>query len=238
MDVFECMEKRRSIRNYDKKDVPNELIAQIITAGTYAPSAGNVQPWEFVIIQDKKTKKELATAALRQEHIEEAPVVIVVLANKEKSRMRYGERGENLYCIQDTAVCIQNMLLACTALGLGTCWTGAFEEEEVKQLLCLPDKLRPVAILPIGFQLPYEKPMRTDRIPFENITWEEKYGKELSWVMKYGRKRRFGWEPIDYQIKKLREKKKEEKKVEKEKPKKKKENYPERFIRFIKNLPK
>lgn len=154
MEVFECIDKRRSIRSYEKKDVPNELIAQIITAGTYAPSAGNTQPWEFVVVKDKKIKKELATAALRQNHVEEASVVIVVCANKDKSGMKYGDRGRNLYSIQDTAACIQNMLLAITALGLGSTWTGSFEEERVSSLLRLPKEIRPVAILPIGFPVP------------------------------------------------------------------------------------
>lgn len=237
MEVFECIDKRRSIRRYEKKDVPNELIAQIITAGTYAPSAGNTQPWEFVIIKDKKRKKELAIAALRQSHVEEASVVIVVCANKNKSGMRYGDRGRNLYSIQDTAACIQNMLLAITALGLGSSWTGSFEEEKINSILRLPAEVRPVAILPIGFPVPYEKPFKTDRIPFESITWEEEYGKELSWMMDYGEKSRYGWKPINLQIKDLEKKIKSREKKKPEK-KKKDKDYPKRFVKFIKKLPK
>jgi len=244
MDIFECIEKRRSTRTYDRKDVPNELIVQIITAGTYAPSVGNIQPWEFIIVRDRKIKKELSVAALRQKHVENAPTLIVVLANKEKSGMRYKDRGRNLYCIQDTAACIENMLLACTALGLGACWTGAFEEDKVKTILKTPENLRPVAILTIGFPVPYEKQFKPSRISFEEITWEDQYGKEPKWIMKLGTKSRFEWKPLDQQIEKLKERtetlKTEKKELEKkEKPKlEEKEGLAKRFIRFVKNLSK
>ena len=248
MDVFECIEKRQTIRNYEKKDVPNDLLVQIITAGTHAPSAGNIQPWEFCIVRDKKIKKELSIAALKQKHVEDAPVLIVVLANKEKSGMRYGDRGRNFYCVLDTTACIENMLLACTSLGLGACWTGSFEEERVKNILSLPKHIRPITILTIGFPVPYEKPFKSSRISFEKMTWEDEYGKEPKWIMKYGRKGRLTWTPLNKQIEELQEKikslKNEKENIEKkskEKPEKKreeKESIPKKFTRFIKKLSK
>ena len=99
MEVFKCIRSRQTIRMYDKKDIPNELVGQIIEAGIHAPSAGNLQPWEFIVVKDKNTKKELALAALRQRHVEEAPVVIVVCADMEKNVYRFHDRGKTLYVI-------------------------------------------------------------------------------------------------------------------------------------------
>jgi nitroreductase len=206
MEVFESIISRQSIREYDKKDVPNELIGQLLEAAIHAPSAGNLQPWEFIVVKDKKTKSELADAALRQRHIEEAPVVIVVCADVEKISDKYGERGKNLYCLQDTAAAIENMLLSATSLGLGTCWIGAFEEDKVRMTLNIPDKLRCVALITAGFPLPYSKVEKTKRIPFEHITWSESYGHRLEWIEKHGTEWSFKIKPLEESVKKLKEK--------------------------------
>jgi nitroreductase len=206
MEVFESIISRHSVRNYEKKDVPNELIGQMLEAAIHAPSAGNIQPWEFIVVKDKNTKKELAVAALRQRHVEEAPVVIVVCANLEKSADRYGERGRNLYCIQDTAAAIENMLLVATSLGLGTCWVGAFEEEKVRFILNIPERLRPIALITVGFPIPYIKPTKTIRIPFENITYSEKYGKIFEWIEEKATEWRLKLKPLEAHIEKIKEK--------------------------------
>lgn len=208
MEAFECIISRRSVRKYDKKDVPNELIGQIIFAGTQAPSSGNMQPWEFIVVKDEKIKRDLSIAALRQSHVDEAPVVIVVCVHPEKSEERYGERGRNLYCIQDTASAIENMLLAATALGLGTCWVGAFEEEKVRSILGIPDRLRPVALVTVGFPIKYMKPEKKRRLRFETITWVDKYGEEaFPWMDVAGQAEwKFKITPLEKQVKKLKEK--------------------------------
>ncbi len=199
MDVFEAIEERVTVKVYDKRDVPEELIAQILHAGTLAASAGDIQPWEFIVVKDKEKKAEISLACLRQKHVENAPLVIVVCANLEKVALKFGERGKNLYAIQDTGAAIQNMLLAAHALGLGASWVHAFEEEALKRILKIPDRLRPVGVLAIGFPLPYEKYYKTEVIPFENVSWEEEYGKELSWVFKETWKNRFGWKKSIYE---------------------------------------
>jgi nitroreductase len=108
--------------------------------------------------------------------IKEAPVVIVVCSDLDRIKLRYGERGEKLYSIQDTAASIMIILLAAQALGLGTCWVGAFDEERIKEILELPRNLRPLAIIPVGY--PKERIEKSERIPFENLTWLNKYGKK------------------------------------------------------------
>jgi nitroreductase len=150
LDFFELIKFRRSIRNFTLEDISDKEVKMILEAGRWAPSAGNVQPWKFIIIRKVETKKKLANAALHQSFIEKAPVVIVVCADENKSRRAYGSRGINLYCIQDTAAAIQNILLTVCILGLGACWVGAFREDMLKTVLNLPKGLKPVAIIPIG----------------------------------------------------------------------------------------
>jgi nitroreductase len=156
LDIFDLFKSRRSIRSFTSEDISNEDLEKILEAARWAPSAGNIQPWEFIIVRKPETKREIAKAALNQMFIEEAPVVIVVCANEARSSWTYGSRGATLYCIQDTAAAIENILLAACALGLGTCWVGAFHEDEVRRILKIPKGLRPVAIIPIGH--PAEKP--------------------------------------------------------------------------------
>lgn len=161
MDVFEAMEKRRSVRSFDaSRDVPEELIEEILRCGCLAPSAGNVQPWRYIVVRDAGMKKALAAAALGQGFVAQAPVVIVVCADLSSHSLSYGQRGVELYSIQDTAAATQNMLLAATALGLGACWVGAFREEEAARALNLVKDLRPLALIPVGFSSAEATPPR------------------------------------------------------------------------------
>ena len=205
MDIFDCVESRRSVRKYERKDVPNELLAQVLTAGTYAPSAGNTQEWEFIIVRDREKKRRLARAALMQSKVEEAPLVIVILANLEKIAVRFKERGKQVYALQDTAACIQNMLLIAHDLGLGACWVGSFDEDEVADVVEIPNRFRPVAMITIGFPIPYEPQDPVNRIPFDKITWQDKYGKEIDWFHPYSRYSRFSFKTLDQQIEELSE---------------------------------
>lgn len=116
-----------------------------------APSAGNLEPWKFVVVRRDDLKEELAQAAHGQDFLASAPVSIVVCADPARSASQYGERGAELYCLQDTAAAVQNLLLTATAYGLGSCWVGAFDEKQVKETLGLDDNLRPVAIVPVGY---------------------------------------------------------------------------------------
>jgi len=159
--IFELIQSRRSIRAFHPDEISDETIAKILTAGIWAPTGGNVQPWHFYLVRSQLGREQLADAALNQNFISQAPVVIVVCADIDRARRGYKQRGVNLYCLQDTAAAIQNMLLAVHALKLGACWVGAFSEEKVTALLALPPVHRPVALVPIG--RPAEKPKPPDR---------------------------------------------------------------------------
>jgi len=152
LDVFEAIEKRHSVRSFEEgKDVAEELVEKLIRYACLAPSAGNVQPWRFMVIRDSEMKRKLSQAALGQGFVAAAPVVIVVCTDLAAHASSYGRRGEELYSIQDTAAAIENLLLAATSLGLGTCWVGAFREEEASRVLRLRQDLRPVALIPVGY---------------------------------------------------------------------------------------
>jgi nitroreductase len=173
LDVLEAIKSRRSIRAYTGEKVSDEKVRTLMDAARWAPSAGNIQPWEFVVVSDPVTKRKLSAAALDQTFIEEAPVVMVVCANEDRSSWRYGRRGVNLYCLQDTAAAVQNMLLAACALGLGACWIGAFRDEEVERILKAPEAVRPVAIVPVGH--PAEKPSAPQKRPVGEIAHYESF---------------------------------------------------------------
>ena len=113
-------------------------------------------------------------AALEQEPIEEAPLSLVVCADQDRSAQRYGERGRELYCILDAAASVENILLAAHALGLGACWVGAFNDQLVSRILKLPEHLRPVAIIPIGYS--DENPEPLERMSLRSFVHLENYG--------------------------------------------------------------
>ena len=156
MDVFEAIKKRRSVRAYTDEKVSEEDAERLIDAARWAPSAGNIQPWEFVVVKDAETKRKLSDAALNQTFIKKAQIVIVVCADLNRSSSGYGSRGAHLYGIQDTAAATENILLAAQELGLATCWVGAFHEDEVAKAVKAPRNMRPVAMVTVGH--PAEEP--------------------------------------------------------------------------------
>jgi nitroreductase len=173
LDVFKAIKARRSIRAFTDKKVTEKEVGKLIEAARWAPTAGNIQPWEFIVVRDKKIKHGLCEAALNQTFIEEAPVVIVVCADPMRSSKRYGSRGINLYCLQDTAAATQNILLAAHAMELAACWVGAFNEEAAKRVLRVPDELRPIAVVPVGH--PAEKPRARPRKHLSEIVHYETF---------------------------------------------------------------
>ncbi|MGQ9513600.1 MAG: nitroreductase family protein [Thermoproteota archaeon] len=177
MDLFEAIKDRRSVRSFKQKPVPENLIKKILEAASLAPSAGNLQAWEFIIIKDSVTKMEISKAAFYQSFIAEAPVDVVVCANQKRSSERYGRRGRDLYSICDASAATQNLLLAAHALGLGSCWVGAFDETSVSKILGLPDGVKPIAIVPIGYA--GETPSPRSRIPLREIVHMQRYGTKL-----------------------------------------------------------
>lgn len=144
---------RKSIRKFSDKFIEENKIMQILSIINSAPSAGNLQSYEVVVVKSKYIKTKLYEAALLQSFIAEAPVVLVFVAKTQESSKRYGKRGEQLYSIQDATIACTYAMLACEALGISSTWVGAFEEDKVKEVLNCREGELPVAILPIGYTL-------------------------------------------------------------------------------------
>ena len=172
MDIVQSIEKRTSVRSFTEEDVPEEFISELLRLGTLAPSAGNLQSRDFIVVRDKETKKRLSKAAFGQDFVEAAPVVIVICANQTRIR-NYGIRGTELYCLQDAAASVENMLLYIASQGYGSCWVGAFDEREVSKLLGIPEQARPTIMLPIG--RPKEDGRRTPRLSMDMVVHKEKW---------------------------------------------------------------
>ncbi|HHT79112.1 MAG TPA: nitroreductase [Actinobacteria bacterium] len=148
-NLLEIISKRKSIRGYLDKEIEKEKLDYLIEAFRLAPSAKNLQPWKLIIIKDKNIINELIPACKNQTFIGEAPIVIAVCAFEEEA---YGTMGGymNSYPL-DIGIAFEHLVLAATEQGLGTCWIGAFFEEEVKKVLKVPDKVRVVALTPVGY---------------------------------------------------------------------------------------
>ena len=148
--AIETILNRHSGREFTGGEIPEEEMNLLMECLRWSPSAGNLQPWFFYIVKSRSAKRALAEAAFHQDFIEDAAVVFVVCAEPEAAAAVYGERGRSLYCLQDTAAAVENLILAATALGYGSCWIGAFNEGMAREALRMPRHLRPVAIVPVG----------------------------------------------------------------------------------------
>jgi nitroreductase len=168
MDILDAVKGRRSIRRFKDTPLPAPILSTLEDSLLDAPSAGNLQSRRFYFVFRDETRRRIAKAAYHQDFIREAPLAVVCCANLETADS-YGERGRSLYCLQDVAASVQNLMLVAYSLGLGTVWVGAFDEKEVGKILDLPDHIRPVAIVPVGY--PGENPpppekLRKDRLIF------------------------------------------------------------------------
>jgi len=176
MDLFEVVEKRRSIRKFKRKRVAKTDLKKILEAGRLAPSGGNRQPWFFIVVRDLETKRELSVAANNQSFIADADTIIVALGDPgiTSTKTPYKLSGTRIPYRQDPIIAVEHMVLAATALGHGTCWIGAFNEEEVKKILKVPENLAVIALLPVG--VPDESPPQRPRKVFEEIFFKKFYG--------------------------------------------------------------
>jgi nitroreductase len=150
MELKEVIRNRHSVRNFSDTMVPKSLLDEILTYANLAPSAGNLQARDFIVINDATVKEQLSVAAYDQTFIADAPIIIVVCANL-KRISSYEKRGRELYCIQDASAAVEHILLCAVDAGLDTCWVGAFDESAVSSILKLPVHIRPVALIPLGY---------------------------------------------------------------------------------------
>lgn len=170
MEFAEVVKARRSVRHFNPRlVVTDEDVRALLEAAVLAPSAGNIQPWRFFVLRSPESRERLGRA-LSQRWVTTAPVVIVVAVDPRPCAARYGERGEYLYAIQDTAAAVENILLAAVDRGLASCWVGAFDDRAVAEAIGITPPITPVAVLPIGYSA--ESGGRPARRPLEEVaTW-------------------------------------------------------------------
>ena len=169
MDIIEVIRKRRSVRAYSDKPVAREVIERLLEAARLAPSASNRQEWRFVVVTDADRRAALCKAAGDQKFVAQAPVVMAACAETDGHLMRC---GQPCYPI-DVAIAVDHMTLQATAEGLGTCWIGAFDEQQAKDALGIPDEIRVVELLTVGYPAGAPTPLR--RLSVERIVHWEKW---------------------------------------------------------------
>jgi len=152
MNIYETIEKRRSVRKFRGEEVPEEKLKKILEAAKMAPSASNAQDYKFVVVKDKEKREEIMKAAAHQKFVAEAPLIIVPVSTNPEHIMGCGIPAYPI----DIAIAIDHMTLAAVEEGLGTCWVGAFDQEKVKKILNIPEKYKAVVLLPLG--TPYGEP--------------------------------------------------------------------------------
>jgi nitroreductase len=182
MDALECIATRRSVRKFLDIPVEFEKVGNVLDAGRFAPSAGNLQDWKFILITDGKMRESISRACVEQFWVGSAPVLIVVCTEPEKTKRFYGRSGEK-YSIQNGAAVVQNMLLAANAEGLGSCWVGAFEDEAIKRILGIPDNVLIQAIVPLGYA-DENVPMPL-RFTLENTVYIDSWGNRIKDLAAY-----------------------------------------------------
>jgi len=171
MNLVQALEGRRSVRRYEPQPVPRERITGLIEAAECAPSAGNLRARRYLVVTSPQMRDVLAMASYGQAHIKEAPALIVVCADMDRSRARYGDRA-SLYAIQDADAATMCLLLAAHDQGLGSCWNGAFDDLLVREALGLSEGVLPVAIISLGY--PAESPRAATRRRLEEqVRWIE-----------------------------------------------------------------
>ncbi len=163
MDIAKAIRDRRSVRSYEKKDVPQDVLEKVLQAARLAPSANNRQPWRFVIVRDPARRQALAKAAKEQQFVAEAPVVIAAVALEPDRIMTCGVPAWAV----DVAIAVDHITLAAVEHGLGSCWIGAFYQEDVKKILSIPAEYKVVALLPLGY--PQDKARFKNRKSLDEI---------------------------------------------------------------------
>lgn len=172
---IDAIYNRVSTRAFLKKEIPEEIIYEILKAGTQAPSSGNMQPWEFIVVSDEERKENVVSAtfsgfysewAPHQKWIGLAPKIIIICINTKRTKSRYAELGDK-WTLIDTANAVQNMILTATEYGIGSCWVGGIKEKLIKRFFNIPSYVNPIGLLPIGY-------------PKENVSY--KYKMDPKWI--------------------------------------------------------
>lgn len=167
-DFFETVRHRHSVRQYQAdRTVEQEKLHAILEMACAGPSAGDLQSYHITVVTDQARRDALRKAAADQAFIAEAPVCLVFSCDPSRAAAKYGDRGAELYALQDTTIATTYAQLAVVAAGMGSTWIGNFDEQGVARLLNLSAGLRPIAMLSVGY--PAELPEPTPRRHLDEI---------------------------------------------------------------------
>ena len=166
-DLLSLIRRRRSIRRFQRRPLPKEILERLIEAARWAPSASNVQPWQFIVVTDEEVRRAVGREArflfVKSYHVAEAPAIIVIC----------GDPRSPFY-LHDCCIAGTHILLEAAALGLGTCWIGLFKEERIKEILRIPERWKVVALIAVGY--PAEEPTPPPRLKLEEVLHWEGFG--------------------------------------------------------------
>ena len=168
MDVFETIRTMLAVRRYQDKPIPEATLRRVVEAGRLTGSAKNLQPWHFIVVQDRKTLQQLGALARTGAHVAQAAAAVVVVVDK------------NPFAVSDASRAIQSMLLAAWADGVGSNWVGFGGLEDVKALLHVPAQLDVLAILPLGYPVGVVGRGKKQRKPLATVAHRERYGQPFA----------------------------------------------------------
>ncbi len=167
MDVFDCIRRRRTVREFKPDAIPEDVVYRILEAGRWAPSSSNSQPWHFVVVQARDTLKKLGAIATQGAFIANAPLAIaIVVDNATRPQL-------------DAGRALQQMELVAWSEGMGTCFVGvrsADQQRAVKELLSIPPRMDLITIMPYGYRLPGSRGQGTPRKPMSEMAHRERFG--------------------------------------------------------------
>lgn len=179
---LQAIYNRVSCHSFQSKPIiPKPVIRELIEAGTMAPASGNMQPWEFIVVDDVNMKNNIvehtfsgfySKTAKSQDWILSAPIIMVACVNFKRTVAKYGDLGYR-WALIDTATAVQNMLLVATDMGIGSCWVGGFLEEEIRKLLQIPSYVQPIGLIPMGYSA--EETRHKQKIDPKWVTHENIY---------------------------------------------------------------
>ena len=169
MNIYEAINKRRSVRAYQDKPIPEDILTKILESARLAPSAKNRQQFKLIVVKDSQMRKELVEAANNQQFVGEAPIVIAAVGLAPDYKMRCDIPADPV----DVAIAIDHVTLAAVEEGLGTCWIGSFYQDRVREVLGIPSSYKVVELLTLGY--PSDSPKPKSRKSLEELVCYEKF---------------------------------------------------------------
>lgn len=172
MDLLNLIKTRRSIRSFTDESVSDDTLEQLVEAGCWAPTASNMQAWQFVVVRERDTIKKLQRFAPGL--FVAPPAFIVICVDRNRAFAKCGDMGRDLLCVFDACMAAQNIMLLAHSMGLGTCVLRSFDQQAFQILLDLPEQVTPELVITVG--VPKNVPKAPERRPLGEVLHFERWG--------------------------------------------------------------